>query len=252
MTDDLFSVRTIVVTRSMSDRTLLRQAAAMSSIPIEIVVVDDGAAACRELGAGADLVFLDRAVGNAETAQVVAAARAARSPAFTVVLTHGQTGVDEFLTDALATKPARLEDAKQLLERSIRVRISSRVLVVDDSSTMRSIVRKLLAATRLPLEVTEAADGAAALKLVAEVEFDIVFLDYNMPDFSGLETLSAFDRAKRHMTVAVMTSMQDAALVGRVHAHGATFLKKPFYPADIEAVLSRYYGLVALNPKRAK
>jgi len=252
MTDDLFSARTIVVSRSISDQSLCRQAAAMSSIPIEIVAADGGSAACDALAGGADLVFLDRAVGNAETAQVVAAARAPAAPAFTVVLTHGQTGVDEFVTDALATKPARLEDAKQLLERSIRLRIPSRVLIVDDSSTMRSIVRKLLSATRLPLDVTEAADGATALKLVSEVGFDIVFLDYNMPDFSGLETLSEFDRTKRRMTVVVMTSMQDAALVGRVHAHGANFLKKPFYPADIEAVLSRYYGLVALNPKRAK
>jgi hypothetical protein len=36
-----------------------------------------------------------------------------------------------------------------------------------------------------------------------------------------------------------------------VRAQGAAFLKKPFFPADIEAVLTRHYGLTALNPKRA-
>ena len=50
---------------------------------------------------------------------------------------------------------------------------------------MRSIVRKTLAATRFPLDVTEADEGFAALKLVRERDFHVVFLDYNMPDFSA-------------------------------------------------------------------
>ncbi len=242
----------MVVSESKSDQELFRQAAAESSTPIDVVAADDAAGACRALSQGVDLIFLDRTLGNARTARVVSAARAARDPPFTVVLTHGQTGVDEFLTDALATKPSNVEDARRLLERSMRVRLPLRVLVVDDSSTMRSIVRKILTATRFPLEVSEAADGLAALKLVADAEFDVVFLDYNMPGFSGLETLSELTREQRPMSVVVMTSMSDVAFVGRVHAHGATFLKKPFFPADIEAVLSRHYGLVALNPKRGK
>jgi CheY-like chemotaxis protein len=252
MSDDLLTARALVVSESKSDQELFRKAAALSSIPIEIVSADDAAAACRKLSEGADLVFLDRALGNARTGRIVSAARAARKPSFTVVLTHGQTGVDEFLTDALATKPGNVEEARRLLERSTRVHTPVHALVVDDSSTMRSIVRKILTATRFPVEVSEAADGAAALKLVADVDFDLVFLDYNMPGFSGLETLSELTRERRAMSIVVMTSMSDVAFVGRVYAHGATFLKKPFFPADIEAVLARHYGLVALNPGRAK
>jgi CheY-like chemotaxis protein len=123
--------------------------------------------------------------------------------------------------------------------------------VVDDSSTMRSIVRKILAATRFPLEVTETGEGTAALKLAREAEFDIVFLDYNMPGLSGLETLSAFKREKRRVSVVMISSTQDETLAERARAHGASFLKKPFFPADIEAVLCGYYGLNALNPNRA-
>ena len=145
----------------------------------------------------------------------------------------------------------RLEEARRLVERSMRVRLPSRVLVVDDSSTMRSIVRKILGATRFPFEVSEAAEGGAALKLAGEREFDIVFLDYNMPGFNGLETLAEFKREKRRMTVVVMSSAQDVSLAERVRVQGAAFLKKPFFPADIEAVLTRHYGLTALNPKRA-
>jgi CheY-like chemotaxis protein len=159
--------------------------------------------------------------------------------------------ITAFASDGLAGKPSRPEEAKWLIERSMRVRLPSRVLVVDDSSTMRAIVRKALAATRFPFDVSEAGEGLAALKLVHEGDFNIVFLDHNMPDFSGLETLAEFKREKRQVNVVLMTSTPDAAVAERARADGAAFLKKPFFPADIEKVLCRYYGLRALNPKRA-
>jgi CheY-like chemotaxis protein len=114
---------------------------------------------------------------------------------------------------------------------------------------MRSIVRKLLSATRFPLEVSEADEGFAALKRVGQA--DLVFLDYNMPGLSGIETLAEFKREKRRVDVVIMTSASDEALPDRAREYGAAFLKKPFYPADIEAVLCRYYGLRALSPRRA-
>ena len=132
----------------------------------------------------------------------------------------------------------------------MRVRLPSRVLIVDDSATMRSIVRKTLASTRFPLEVSEADEGFAAIKLLRDDEFHIVFLDYNMPDFSGLETLAEFKREQRRVSVVMMTSTPNAELADRARSLGAAFLKKPFFPADIEAVLSNFYGLRALNPKR--
>jgi CheY-like chemotaxis protein len=116
---------------------------------------------------------------------------------------------------------------------------------------MRTIVRKTLAATRFPLDFSEADEGLAALKMVGEADFHIVFLDYNMPGFNGLETLAEFKREQRSVSVVMMTSAATDQLADRARALGAAFLKKPFFPADIEAVLSGFYGLRALNPKRA-
>jgi len=238
MTDELLSIRAILLSASQNDHDMFRQAASTARMPIEIVECQSVAAACQAVAAGADLVFIDGAIANVATLQVVASARAQGKPPFLVLLAAPDLAVEPLTTDAVAAKPMRL-------------RIPSRVLVVDDSSTMRSIVRKIIGATRFPFDVSEAAEGAAALKLAGESEFDIVFLDYNMPGFDGLETLAEFKRAKRRMTVVVMSSAQDASLAERVRAQGAAFLKKPFFPADIEAVLTRHYGLTALNPKRA-
>ena len=251
MTDELLSLRAVLLSASQSDHDMFRQAASTARLPIEIVECKSVAAACQALSDGADLVFIDGGIANIAITQVVAVARAMSKPPFLVLLAAPDLAVEPLPTDAAAAKPVRIEEVRRLVERSMRVRIASRVLVVDDSSTMRSIVRKILGATRFPFDVNEAAEGAAALKLAGESEFDVVFLDYNMPGFNGLETLAEFKRAKRRMTIVVMSSAPDATLAERVRAQGAAFLKKPFFPADIEAVLTRHYGLTALNPKRA-
>jgi CheY-like chemotaxis protein len=251
MNDDLFSLRVLILSASQDDQELYRQGASTLSVPIEIIEADSVSDACRSIADGADLVLIDPNFAGAESAPLIAASRAARKPPFTVQLEASGTTMASFETDGLAVKPTQLDGARRLIRRALRVRLPRRVLVVDDSSTMRSIVRKIISATRFPLEVSEADEGFAAIKLARQAEFDLVFLDYNMPGFSGLETLAEFKREKRRVSVVIMTSTQDETLAERVRGQGAVFLKKPFFPADIEAVLCGFYGLKALNPNRA-
>jgi CheY-like chemotaxis protein len=246
MTDELFSLRVVNVSESPQGQNLLRQAASTARVPIDFIEAA-GAAACRLL-ADTDLVFLDAALGDEAVGQVATAARAKAKPAFTVLLE--ETTEKTFPTDAVAKKPARLDDAERLMQRMIHVRLPSRVLVVDDSRTMRTIVRKILTATRFPFEVTEVGEGIAALALARRTLFDIVFLDYSMPGLSGFETMAEFRREKRATSFVLMTSAQDDAIANRALAEGAAYLKKPFFPADIEALLCRHYGLRALKPRR--
>lgn len=249
MSDNLLSLRLVVVSRTAEDHELFRQAAASAMTPIDIVTANSAAAAHGRL-AGADLLYLDASLSDDEIKATLAAARAARNPPFSVQL-RSPGRAEPFAADALADKPLRPEDALYLLNRSMRVRLPSWVLVVDDSTTMRSIVRKILAGVRFPLEVCEAGEGFAALKMVRDHAIDLVFMDYNMPGFSGLETIAEFKRERRRVHVVLMTSLADPSLEVRASEVGAGFLKKPFYPADIEAALCRFYGLRALNPKRA-
>ena len=226
MTDELLSLRAVLLSAAQNDHDMLRQAASTARLPIEIVACKSVAAACQALVDGVDLVFVDGGIAGVATTQVVAAAHAQPRPPFLVLLAAPDAIVEPLPTDAAAAKPMRLEEARRLIERSMRVRVPSRVLVVDDSSTMGSIVRKTLGATRFPFEVSEAAEGADALALAREREFDIVFLDYN----NGLETLAEFKREKRRMTVVVMSSAQYASLAERVRLQGAAFLKNHSSP----------------------
>jgi DNA-binding NtrC family response regulator len=124
------------------------------------------------------------------------------------------------------------------------VRLPSRILVVDDSATMRSIVRKILSASRFKLEISDATEGIEALKLIGSGKFDLVILDYYMPGLNGVETLSEIKRQHPRLCVVMMTSTPDEAIADKARSSGAAaFLKKPFYPSDIDAVLYSVFGL---------
>jgi len=245
MIHDLLSLRALVASADEGLRRLFQQAAAGLSVPFEVVE----AAAAGAPSSGIDLAYLDGGLPPEELRRLVAAIRAGAKPAFTLQLAPGAV-IQSFETDGLVGKPTRPEEAQWLLERTAKLRLPNRVLVVDDSSTMRTIVRKTLAATRFMFDVSEAEAGLAALDLLRAGDYEIVFLDYNMPGLDGLETLSEFNRQGYRVKVIMMTSVGREELAARARALGAIFLKKPFFPADVESALLGFYGLRALNPKR--
>jgi CheY-like chemotaxis protein len=135
-----------------------------------------------------------------------------------------------------------------VIDGCARACLPRRAMVVDDSKTMRAIVRKVLNATRFNVDIVEAEEGNAALELLNRGGIDIVFLDYNMPGRDGLETLADIRRLAPQTGVFVMSSTRDDTLAQRVRAAGADgFLKKPFYPVDVDAVLHTLYGLTPVK-----
>src|SRR5262249_13154780 len=122
--------------------------------------------------------------------------------------------------DLTIPQPETSEQARDLVERCVRLRLPKRVLVVDDSNTMRSIVRKILSSSRFSLEVSEAATGADALNEIAN-GYDLVLLDCNMPGIDGFETLAQIQQSAPRVVVVMMTATEDEAVAGRAKASGA-------------------------------
>ena len=105
------------------------------------------------------------------------------------------------------------------------------ILTVDDSTTIRRIVKRSV--DEMGLEVLEAADGAAALKVLEEKSGDIqlVLLDWNMPGMSGLDVLRVMKSDARFKDIVVMmlTSEADQNFVVEALKAGAqNYLTKPF------------------------
>jgi CheY-like chemotaxis protein len=248
MSGEIISVRILAICASEPDGELLRQGAAFAAIPAFFSHVVTAAAARAALEEGKiDIVLLDSAMANRDAKEVFAAVRAARNPPSVVlVVPSSDAALDPAagVAAAIAVKPVKVSDAKALIEGCTRLKVPSRVLVVDDSSTMRSIVRKILSGCCFPLDVSEAGDGIEALKQIKVGKFDFVFLDYHMPGLDGFETLAQLKRQYSRMEVVMMTSAPDEALAARAREAGAAaFLKKPFYPSDIDGILFAFHRL---------
>ncbi len=237
------SIRILVIAAALPDHYLWRDAAAKAAVPIDLEILEVAPAASLLARTRADICLLDAELSDAQKAILIKAARTAHASTLIFVIGPKDSprppGVD-----GLLLKPEDQGQADKQLELCVRARIPTRVLIVDDSSTMRSIVRKILQASHFAFEIHDATEGNAALELVRNKKFGIIFLDYNMPGLNGFETLSEIKRLNPAVAVVMMTSTLDAGLAGRAKAAGAlAFLKKPFYPADIDETLERYYGL---------
>jgi CheY-like chemotaxis protein len=243
MGGDLVSLGMLLIGATRQDQELWRQGAARASMPVDFVAEDAASATAMLTKGDIDICILDAALPDTYKSVAIAAARVVQPPP--LVFVSAPYGGARFEgIDGMLKKPASVEDARKLAEICIRAKIPTRVLIVDDSGTMRSIVRKILSGSRFPMDVHEAAEGISALNQLREEIFGLVFLDYNMPGFNGFETLSEIKRENPNVAVVMMTSTVNNAIADRAHAAGAlAFLKKPFFPADIDAVLERYFGL---------
>ncbi len=252
MIDDLLiSLRILLFSGSAEERDLLRSGAVTAFVPVELVEAGGSAAARAKIADNpVDIVFADASIPGAERAAFIAQVRSMEQRPF-VLLVAATAEQARVLAnegaDSVVMRPADADQAKALIERCARLRLPNRVLVVDDSLTMRSIVRKILVASRFRLDLSEAQEGVDALRQIASGKFDLVFLDYNMPGLNGVETLSEIKRQCPDLHVVIMTSTTDEGVAERARRAGAVaFLRKPFYPADIDAVLHRIFGLQAL------
>jgi CheY-like chemotaxis protein len=228
----------------------MRQGAAAATVPVDVLEADTSAMARAMLASNEiDVAFIDGSIPAGERAAVIADARAARVKPFVFIVAASRQEAQAFAgtgADGAIVRTASLDEAKTLVGRCIRLRLPHPILVVDDSSTMRSIVRKILIASRFRLDVAEAEEGIEALRLIASGRFELVFLDYNMPGLTGVETLSEIKRQYPKVHVVIMTSTTDEVVAERAREIGAmAFLKKPFYPTDIDAILHRLFGLFA-------
>ena len=113
----------------------------------------------------------------------------------------------------------------------------NRILVVDDSPTIRRMVIASLKSLR-DVEFDEANNGLEAIERLALAPVSLVFLDLNMPDIHGIEVVE-FVRAHRSYSdipICIVTTRGDEESRARALAAGANvYLTKPFTPQELIA-----------------
>jgi twitching motility two-component system response regulator PilG len=121
-------------------------------------------------------------------------------------------------------------------------RMGLRVLVVDDSATVRANAEKIL--KRAGCEVRSANDGFEALASVAEYRPDLIFLDVMMPRLSGYEACQLIKRngAMRQTPVVMFSSKDGIFDIARGRICGAEdYITKPFSEDDLLGAVRKYF-----------
>lgn len=116
-----------------------------------------------------------------------------------------------------------------------------KILVADDSSTMRSLIVSTLEALD-DFDLYEAANGFEALRLLPREKVDMVITDINMPDINGLELLNFVRNNPLYKkTPLIIVSTEGSA---RDREKGMTlgadaYLVKPFKPEELQELVTR-------------
>ena len=120
-----------------------------------------------------------------------------------------------------------------------------RILVVDDSATVRRQVR--LALSGHPFDVIEASDGVEGAETInASADLAVVILDINMPRMNGLEMLALIKRVPKNgaLPVLMLTIEAQNELIQRAKASGANgWIVKPFKPEMLLAAMRKLSAL---------
>lgn len=127
------------------------------------------------------------------------------------------------------------------------VKHALKILIVDDSATMRAIVRRKLEEIGM-LNVDEASDGFEALRRVArERDFSLVITDLHMKPVDGMQLLNGLrrdaDLRELKTPTVVITAERDPMVVDVVRDLGAAWvLYKPFQTYELQAAIERAVG----------
>ncbi|ARD43616.1 chemotaxis response regulator CheY [Colwellia sp. PAMC 21821] len=118
-----------------------------------------------------------------------------------------------------------------------------KVLVVDDFSTMRRIIKNLLRDLGFT-NISEADDGNTALPMLKEGNFDFVVTDWNMPGMQGIDLLKAIraDSNLSHIPVLMVTAeAKKEQIIMAAQAGVNGYIVKPFTAATLNTKLDKIF-----------
>ena len=174
---------------------LLTDAARASKLPLRLSTTDNGRDCLTLLnGSNIDLAFIDVHMPELSGTEAFWSARKLGVKTFVTLMSSPPAAEAVNMAIKLRAyeflfKPFALDDALAIMTTYGRISSPTKVLIVDESSSVRQIVQKILRDSVFNCEIAEAGDGETALTLARATQFDVVFLDCNMPGISGFATM---------------------------------------------------------------
>jgi len=122
--------------------------------------------------------------------------------------------------------------------------VGKKILIAEDSSTMRSLIASTIAAMG-DYVVVEAANGFEALRILPREMVDMVITDINMPDINGLELVSFIRSNVNYQSLPLIIISTEGSDKDRQKglALGAdAYLVKPFVPEELQNLIKKFLG----------
>jgi len=120
------------------------------------------------------------------------------------------------------------------------------VLIVDDSLSMRKLIKKVIELSGFDVEeFLEAANGREALQLLEDHWVDLVLCDIHMPEMDGLELLRQMRQEEvlgRIPVIMISTDGRKEVLKEAQELGAKGYVKKPFSPEKIRETMDRVMG----------
>jgi len=129
--------------------------------------------------------------------------------------------------------------------------MSYNVLIVDDSKSIRSVIKKIISISGFKMEqCLEAENGREALRIMRENWVDIILSDINMPEMSGikmLEEMGKDDLLANIPVIIISTESRNERIKDAFQMGAKGFLKKPFAPEEVKKAL---YEIIGVNDEK--
>jgi len=122
--------------------------------------------------------------------------------------------------------------------------VAKKILIAEDSATMRALIVSTIAALG-KFTIVEAANGFEALRLLPREKVDLVITDINMPDINGLELVSFIKNNPHYRTTPLLiisTEGSDRDREKGLSLGADAYLVKPFEPRQLQQLVQRYLG----------
>ena len=114
-----------------------------------------------------------------------------------------------------------------------------RILIVEDSATMRSLLASTLEAIDLPVKITQVDSGFEALRILPRESADLLVTAINMPDINGLELVSFVKQHPAYRTLPLIIVSTEGSERDRdkgLELGADAYLVKPFEPEELRSV----------------
>lgn len=127
--------------------------------------------------------------------------------------------------------------------------MSRNVLIVDDSTTIRQMVKKTMQMAGLDInEIYEASNGIEALAALADHEVDVILVDINMPTMNGVQLLTRMKQSSRLQDIPIVIASTEGSQqrIDQMMGFGASgYVRKPFQPEQLRDVLAPLLGVTS-------